>query len=198
MHEVLLETLVGKVADYQKQAQEIREMIKGLPDLSPALDQIGERIDRIEGAVKEIPDRIAFPESAMLDLEKELQRHRRKLEEPLKKELWHHHHISKPLLACIVLVAIVLTLMVFLESTWNQARQHRDADVKYRYLKLYGGTVLVKRLDSMDSVCLADPDGMRNEVEQEEDRRREEARKWEQLQEKKAEVKEMEREGRGK
>ena len=35
-----------------------------------------------EQAVKEIPERIAFPESAMEELEKELKRHGYKLENP--------------------------------------------------------------------------------------------------------------------
>jgi hypothetical protein len=193
MSEILLETLVDKVDGYQKQAREILEKIQALPDYSSTLAQVNQRIDSIEGEIKSIPERISIPEKDLLELQKELRSHWIQLQLPLKQEVRHHHHLSKPLIVCLALVGLVMTLIVLLNLAWDQSRQHQDADIKYRRMKLFDSPGIVRYLHYVDSLYLVDPDQMRKGVVQEEDRRQAELERLEKLQEKRGEVRELEK-----
>lgn len=194
MSEILLQTLVEKFGEYQKQLEGLQKSVEQIPDNSPILEQINHRMDQIEAKVEGIPGRISIPEQKLETLEFELMRNTDQLRQPLKQEVLHHHHLSKPVWACLAMGSIVMVMTAFLTLAWAQARQHRDADIKYRYTKLFAGPGALEYLNYVDSLYLSNPDQMRKKVTQEEDRRQEEFEKQQRLKEKKEEVKELEKE----
>ena len=173
MSEVLLQVLVEKISAYQNQAEEIKEMIQSLPDYTPALWQANQRIDAIQAEIKNIPARISIPEKALLELKGELGAHRGQLQHPLKQQVRHHHQLSKPIWVCAGLTAIVIILISVLVLAIDQARQHKAADIKYRYLRLYSSGELLHDLDDLDGEYQATPDDLQKKVEQEEKHRQE-------------------------
>jgi hypothetical protein len=197
MNEVFLETLIELVSNNEKTIQETKGLIKELPDHREILAQIGTRMDNIEKEVQEVPSRVSIPVAEILILQQLLQDHCRQLAIPLKKEVRHEHHMSKPLLGYVIAILVILGLILLEYHTWNRAGQHEENDIKYRYLKVSKDGSQQKFLHALDSAYTSNPGQFRKDVLLEEDHQREESEKWQRLEEKKGEVKELEKETQG-
>jgi hypothetical protein len=86
------------------------------------------------------------------------------LRHPVESKVQHHHHIPK-----ITWIAAGLFLVLCLVCTgWymtaRDSGQYQANDIKYRQLKLTADSASHQYLVQLDSVYLADPDKMRNNV----------------------------------
>ncbi|SRR5258708_7375471 len=194
MNDVFLETLIELVSSNEKTIQEIKELLKGLPDHSPTLGLLDTRIDGIEKAVQDIPSRVSMPIAEIVLLQHQLEVHRRQLDIPLKKEVRHEHHISKSVLGYVVLSLVILGLILLEYHTWTAASQHNENDIKYRYLQVFQDSQGKDYLHRLDSQYNSDPGQFRKEVIRQEEHNREQQEKWQRLQEKKEDLKEYEKE----
>src|SRR6185437_12303827 len=132
MSQVLLETLVGAVDALEKKTKAIQGQINSLPDHSENLSHLDDRLSATEAEVKSLPDKIFMPLPEIKALTDELQKHRQLLAIPLKQEVRHEHHLSKPVLVCIFL-SLALVGLLFLQCyTWQEADKHKENDIKYR------------------------------------------------------------------
>lgn len=196
MNEVFLETLIDLVSNNEKTTQEIKGLVKDLPDHSPALGQIDARLEGMEKEVQDIPNRISMPIAEILILQQLLQDHCQQLMIPLKKEVRHEHHMSKPVRWYIVLNLIILGLILLEYHTWMTARRHQENDIKYRYLQVFQDAQGRDYLHNLDSQYNLNPDQFRKDVIQKEDHNKEQLEKLQRLEEQKEEVKELEKEAK--
>jgi hypothetical protein len=172
MNEILLQTLIDKMTAFQKQQQEQNEMIKALPDYSPAIEQVNDRMDRIQTEIKTIPGRISLPEEEIINLTKTLSAHTLQLQQPLKSEIRHHHHLTRPLWACFVLAALSLTLIAFLVQARDRIAENKASDIKYRFIRSIN-LETEQSIASYDSLYETNPDQMEKTVEARERHRQE-------------------------
>lgn len=194
MNEVFLETLIELVSNNEKTIQETKGLVKGLPDHSQVLAQIGTRMDGIEKEVQEVPSRVSMPIADIQALKRQLQDHSRLLAIPLKNEVRHEHHMSKPLRWYIALGLVILGLLFLLYHTWDRASQHEENDIKYRYMQAFLDAEGKKYLHHIDSQYNLNPGPFRKNVIQQEEHNKEQLEKMQRLEEQKEGVKQLEQE----
>ncbi|MES1249553.1 MAG: hypothetical protein ABUL46_02670, partial [Chitinophaga rupis] len=192
MNEVFLETLIELVTSNEKTIQETKGLVKGLPDHSQILALIGARIDRIEKEVREVPNQVSVPVAEIQALKRQLQDHSRLLAIPLKKEVRHEHHMSKPIRWYIALSLVILGLLFLLYHTWDRANHYEENDIKYRYLQVNQAPPGQAYLHEVDSLYNLNPGPFRTEVMQQEEHNKEQLEKLQRLEEQKEGVKELE------
>ena len=192
MSDILLQTLVEKVTAMDKRSQETQEMIRRLPDYSQPIEQVKDQVGVLQEMVLAVPGAISIPAKEIKELTKHLQQHTEQLQQPLKQEVRHVHHLHWPVITCFILGGVILMLVVFLNVAWEKIHEHQAADIKYRDLRLWGTDALQRILDERDSEYLADPDGMEKFVTQEEQRRQEVRQAQDRLEENQKEIRELE------
>ncbi len=131
-------------------------------DLKEAVGKQGETIDKLATAV-------SIPVGEIRTLRQDLAKHERLFEKPLHKEIHYRHFLGWPIVA-VVLAAVGA---VFMFGLWQDASYQLSAkkenDIKYRYMKLSGESVIQKRVDSADQAWLADPEQFKKAVEGDEE-----------------------------
>jgi hypothetical protein len=196
MEEIILQEVIGKITDQDKQLQAVQTELRALPDHAPALQQMQQQIEGLRAEVEDIPKRISLPEQALNNLGRDIRRHADLLKGPIQQEVRHHHHVVKIFWIAAGLLVCCLVLVVLLVNARDNTSRHEAADVEYRYLRISGGRGLAKVLDNADSVYIADPGKMEEFVEEQERVRREEAERLRILEEKRKEVRELEAAGK--
>jgi hypothetical protein len=191
MSEILLESLVGAVDALEKKTKEIEDQVKGLPDHSGSIRGIDSRLVAAENDIKELPGKIFMPLPEILALTHELQNHSRLLSTPMKQEVRHEHHLSKPIVVCIVLSLFVIGLLFLEYYAWFQADQHKENDIKYRFLKVFQDSQGQKLLHDLDSQYNANPNEFRNQVTQQEKIEQERFEDFQRVQENQKEIKNL-------
>lgn len=197
MNEVLVETLIDTMSNNEKETREVKELIKALPDHRLALEFLNTRMEGIGKAVEDLPNRISMPVMEIVALQQQLQEHSRKLAIPLKKEVRHEHHMSKPLRWYIALSLVILGLLFLLYHTWNTASQHEENDIKYRYMQVFLDAKGKRYLHNLDSLYNLNPGPFRKNVINQEEHNKEQLEKLQRLEERREGVKELERETQG-
>jgi len=137
MSEILLDSLVRSVETLEKKTDKMQGQVNGIPDHSEFHKNVADRLGAAENDIKELPGKIFMPLPEILGLTHELQVHSQLLSTPLKQEIRHEHHLSKPIIVCIILSFVVFGLLFLEFYTWFQADQHKDNDIKYRFLKAF-------------------------------------------------------------
>jgi hypothetical protein len=164
MSEILLDSLVRSVETLEKKTDKIQDQVNGLPDHSEFHKNMADRLGAAENDIKELPGKIFMPLPEILGLTHELQVHSRLLSTPLKQEVRHEHHITKPIIVCIVLSLVVIGLLFLEYFTWFEADQHKANDLKYRYLRVFEDSQGLSTLRKIDSEYSADPAAFRDQV----------------------------------
>ena len=191
MSEILIESLVGAVDALEKKTKEIQDKVNGLPDHTDLHKNINSRLDEAENEIKDLPSKIFMPLPEILGLTHELQIHSRLLKAPMKQEVRHEHHLSKPIVVCIVLSLVVIGLLFLEYYTWFQADQHKQNDIKYRFLKVFQDSQDQKSLHDLDSQYNVNPNEFRNQVTQQEKIEQERFEDFQRMQENQKEIKNL-------
>lgn len=191
MSQVLLETLVGAVDTIEKRTKAMQEQINGLPDHSENLSNLDDRLSATETEVKNLPGNILMPLPEIKALTDELQKHRQILAIPMKQEVRHEHHPSKPVLICIVLSLVIVGLLFLEYYTWLEADKRKENDMKYRYLEVFQSPEGQYYLNEVDSQYNSDPGEFRKEVTSQEAIKRQQFEDFQRVQEKQEEIKDL-------
>ena len=168
MSEVLWDTVVRAVDGLEKKTNGLQDQVNGLPDHSEFLRNINGRLGAAEAEIKDLPRKIFMPLPEILALTNALQTHSQLLSMPLKKEVRHEHHLSKPVWACIVMFLIIIGLLFLEFYTWFEADQRKENDIKYRSIKAFASPKDRKSLDRLDSAYNSNPEQFTKAVLQQE------------------------------
>lgn len=191
MSDVLWDTVVRAVEGLEKKTTGLQDQVNGLPDHTEFLRNINGRLGAAEAEIKDLPEKVFMPLPEILSLTKVLQTHSQILSMPLKKEVRHEHHLSKPVWACIVMFLVIIGL-VFLELyMWFEADQHKENDIKYRYLQVFQEPEGQKYLHQLDSQYTLNPAEFRKTVIDREKIQRDSFEDFKRMQEKQQQIRDL-------
>jgi hypothetical protein len=189
MSEVLLETLVGAVTALEKKTKDIQDEIKALPDHSDFLRSTNSRLGAAEQEIKSLPEKVFMPLPEIIALTTALQKHSALLSVPMKQQVRHEYHLTKPVWACIVMFLVIIGLLFLEYYTWLEADLHKENDIKYRYLQVFETPEGKELLHNLDSQYTSDPDQFHKEVIQQEKIDRDRFDDFQRIKDKQEEVK---------
>ncbi|HXB08735.1 MAG TPA: hypothetical protein VNW04_16505 [Puia sp.] len=164
MSEVLWDTVVKAVENLDKKTNGLQDQVNGLPDHSESLQNIDGRLGAAEAEIKALPEKIFMPLPEIIALTKALQTHSWLLSLPMKQEVRHEHHLSKPVWACFVMSLVIIGLLFMLYYKWFQADLRKENDLKYRYLQVFQPPEGQKCLHQLDSHYASNPNEFRKTV----------------------------------
>lgn len=176
-HEVLLNTLTQEVQELKGRNMNIEKLNERLGSLEQVLHVTGIKIGSIEGEERRL-------RGAIDGLKQELAK-------PLLYR--HHHNVSLSMWIAAGLFLILSVVLACWYNTGEKLNEHRETDIKYRFLRLQHDRTLLLWLHKADSLHHVRPDSMRDVVETEEERHKRAYELMEQAARKEAEAKELRR-----
>jgi len=168
MSEVLLDTIVRKVEAQDKKQDDLQKQVDSFHDHSETLKNINVRLDTTEAEIQDLPKKISFPLLEMTWLTNALEKNSKINSRPIKAEVRHEHHLSSPIWTLIVMSLVIIGLLFVEYYTWFQANQHKENDIKYRYLQVFQPPDGKKFLHQLDSQYTSNPDQFIKDVIQQE------------------------------
>ena len=123
MSEILLQTIVEKLETLEKSQQELKSKIDAVPEYSKEFKDLQERLRMTQMDIKSMPQQISIPLSDIVSLKETITKLKIELKEPLTQKVKHIHYTSKPLLACIVLVMIIVGLCVWISKLYDRQNE---------------------------------------------------------------------------
>ncbi|GAC1416501.1 MAG: hypothetical protein NVS1B13_00380 [Flavisolibacter sp.] len=119
MNEILLQTIIDKLESLEKSNIELSGKGNAVNDYSPELENINELIKKIHSEIHNIPSQIYFPSDEIYAHRIAMKALTEQLRQPVQQRERHIHYLSKPILACIVLVAIIIGLSVWVGQLYE-------------------------------------------------------------------------------
>jgi len=164
MSEVLWDTLVTAVENLDKKTNGLQDQVNSLPDHSESLRNIDGRLDAAEAEIKALPEKIFMPLPEIIALTKTLRTHSRLLSLPMKQEVRHEHHLTKPVWTCFGMLLVIIGLLFLIYYKWLEADLRKENDLKYRFLQVTQPPDGQKLLHLLDSQYTSNPDQFRNSL----------------------------------
>lgn len=84
--------------------------------------------------------------------------------QPMKSEVFHHHHVSIGLWAAIGMFLVLCLISCGWYMTGQKVEDYQENDIKFRYLKLAADSARSCYLHHLDSLYRQDPDSFENVV----------------------------------
>lgn len=103
----------------------------------------------------------------------------------------HHHYVPRLMLISAGLFLVLAVVLMGWFSSWQRLSDYRSSDTKLRYLRLQQDTIVLRWVYFADSLELAGPDRLRDDVKREEVARERRRRLLEQAGQKEAEATEL-------
>jgi ABC-type maltose transport system permease subunit len=122
MNEILLQTLIDKIVIQQREFQEVKELIRQVPDYAQALEQVNRRIDKVQTEVKGIPGQIPVPIEEMKVLKTLIIDHQMVLLKPIRHQVKYVHRLHKAILISIALVTMLIIVSILLYNAYAWRR----------------------------------------------------------------------------
>lgn len=191
MSEVLGDTVVRSVEKLDKKTNELQDQVNGLPDHGEFLRNIDGRMNAAEAEIKDLPKKIFMPLPEIITLTKALQIHSRLLSMPMKQEVRHEHHLSKPIWACLAMFLVIIGLLFMLYFKWFEADLRKENDLKYRHLQVFQPPEGQKLLHQLDSIYNSNPDQFRKSVLRQEKIQLDSFEDFKQMQQKQQQIKDL-------
>ena len=189
MDEVLVDALVQKLEAFDKWSKDTEGRLKNLPDHTDFIKRMNGRLLSAEKEIKDLPAKIFMPIPEIEAFTAEVGELRKQLATPQKQDVRHEHHLSKPIFVCIGLLLVTVTLGFLLYYSWLRADQHKENDIKYRYLEVFQDAQGQRSLHVLDSLYRANPKEFRNAVIQQERIEKERFEDYQRMQENQEEMK---------
>ncbi len=153
MSELLLNTIIEKLSMQSMDVDAIRDKTESLQENLNVLKDLQSQLKSVEKTIQ----KISFPEKEVKQLSFDLNRTTLILQQPLKNEVIHHHHVPK----LVGITATMFLLLCIVCSGWYAAhdklQNYIANDTKFRYLKLDTDHVLQKLLLMTDSLYIQNP-----------------------------------------
>lgn len=191
MDEVLMDAVVQKMEAFDKWSKDTEERLKNLPDHTDFIKRMNGRLMSAEKEIKDLPAKIFMPITEIEAFTAQVRELRKQLAIPLKQEVHHEHHLSKPIFVCIGLLLVIFALGLTLYYSWLQTDQNKENDIKYRHLEVFLDAQNRKYLHVLDSIYNANPKVFRDEVMQQERIEKERFEDYERMQENQQEIKNL-------
>lgn len=149
MHQII-ETLAAKLDKQEKSLQDLDEKVKSIPDSSGKIVEIWKEMN---GTFI----RHSLTKEEVVTLTAALSENIRIMKTPRTENLIHHHHLSKVIFIAIALVVVVAVLSMGWYNTADSLKQYKEADTKYRFLKLQDSRSIQQLLITTDSLYYRTP-----------------------------------------
>lgn len=147
----IIETLASKVDEQEKLLQDLDEKVKAIPDNSGKIAEIWKEMHNIFL-------QHSLPKEEVVMLTAALSQNIRIMKTPRTENLiHHHHHLSKVIFIVVVLVIVVAVLSMGWYNTADSLKQYKEADTKYRFLKLQDSRSIQQLLTTTDSLYYRTP-----------------------------------------
>ena len=159
MSELLLNTIVEKLSMQSMDVDAIRERIENLPANLDVIKDLQAQLTSVEKTIQ----KISFPEKELKQLAFDLNRAILILQQPVKKEVVHHHHVPNLVWVTAGLFLILCIVCSGWYTTHDKLENYIAGDTKYRYLKLDTEKTLQKILLFTDSLYFQNPK-MRDDI----------------------------------
>jgi hypothetical protein len=212
LSEEFKDAMIEKIVNLGADIERISEQIHKLPDptaalgdfdkrvgeLTQRLGQLGDNLGKVGDEFGKISQRLSLPVASIDRLSQQLTQHALLFEKPLKKSVHYTHFLGRSMLVGTVLFIMIVGLTILWNRTQIKANQHAENDIKWRQAKLTPDSLVLKALDKTDRAYLADPDGFRKAVIDEEERREELFEQWQHMQQVTREIEHLEEEGKKK
>lgn len=132
--------------------------------------QLKKEIEFLRNDLKKLPAQI-LPSTAKLgELSVGIDNLSRQLRVPLQNRIEHTHELHKGVLISLSLFLLSVALFWALINSYQNNKQYKANDLKYRYLKVTNTTGIIKLCNITDSLYQKNEDSFRTGVEQEEQR----------------------------
>lgn len=165
MSELLMQTIVEKL-------EGIELFLKATDGNKSQPVDLAPMVNEINTLKKELPTLLArhSPDAKKLEeLTRSIDRLQQQIQAmPNTSRVEHRHHFHKAIWISVSLFLIGFFLAWGWMNTYSQLERYEAADIKYRYLKVFGTQALNKLTTRVDSLYQKDNPGFRNSVEQEE------------------------------
>jgi len=165
--EIMLDAVVEKVENQQKrmQTQEekltlVEKKVNAIPDHSKDIGEVKTSFRDLLAVSKSQNTLMSKIEVFIFSLKTATDI----LQHPAESRVQHHHHIPKITWVTAVLFLVLCLVCTGWYMTANNSAQYQANDIKYRRLKLVVDSASHQYLVRLDSIYLADPDKMRNNV----------------------------------
>ncbi len=159
MSELLLNTIIEKLSMQSMDIDAIRGKIENLPENLNVLKDLHTQLSSVENTIQ----KISFPEKEVKQLSFDLNRATSILQQPLKSEVAHYHHVPKLSWITAGLFLILCIVCSGWYTTQSELENYIAGDTKYRYLKLDNDKTLQRLLFITDSLYHLNPK-MRDDV----------------------------------
>jgi len=161
---LLLQTIVEKL-----ESLELAWKVSGDTEKGTVV-QLKKEIEFLRNDLKKLPAQI-LPSTAKLgELSVSIDNLSRQLRVPLQNRIEHTHELHKGILISLSLFLLSVALVLALINAYQNNKQYKANDLKYRYLKIANSAAIVKLCNFTDSLYQKDEDSFRTGVEQKEQR----------------------------
>lgn len=188
MSEVLLQTIVEKL-----EALGVALLKKESTEDVVRREALVKEIKLFQSEIKMFRENFTLTNDKMSELTRSIQLYANLLQQPLKNNVEHKHHLHKGLW----MTAILFNTSILLAFAWNNAlqtqKQFEANDIKYRSLKVRGNESLLKLLHYTDSLFIVNGENLRKTTLQEEERLAKQAEMLRLAGQKEKEAKELKR-----
>ncbi len=164
MSELLLQTIVEKL-----ESLELAWKVSGDPEKETVV-QLKNEIEFLRSDLKKLPTQILPSTAKLCELSMCIDSISRQLQVPLQNRIEHKHELHKGFLISISLFLLLVILIWALINFYQNNKQYKANDLKYRYLKIADNTAILKLCSITDRLYQKNEDSFRIGVEQEEQR----------------------------
>ncbi len=164
MNELLLQTIIEKL-----ESLELAWKVSG--DIEKeAVTKLKKEIEGLRHDFKNLPAQFLPSTSKLGELSSGIAGLSRQLQVPLQNRIEHKHELHKGMLIAISLFLLSVVLILVLINSYQNNKQFKSNDLKYRYLKVVNNAGIQKICKITDSFYQKNQDSFRAKVEQEERR----------------------------
>ena len=131
---------------------------------------IKQELETLRKEIKNLPSQLLLGTVKLGELSTNINRLNEQLQKPVSSRIEHKHELHKGFLIIISLFLLSVILICALINSYQNNKQYKANDLKYRYLKVADNTAILKLCNITDSLYQKNEDSFRIRVEQEERR----------------------------
>jgi hypothetical protein len=167
-------------------------MDQRLGELTGRLEKQDANFEKTGEELRKISQQLSLPAASIEQLRQQLEQHTQLFEKPLKKSIHYTHFLGRSMLVSAILIIIIMGLTILWNRAQIKANLHEENDIKWRQAKLTPDSLILKALEETDRAYLADPEGFRKAVVDEEERRQELFEQWQRVHQAAGEIERLE------
>ena len=132
--------------------------------------EIKQELELLRKEIKNLPSQLLLGTVKLGELSSNINRLNEQLQKPVSNRIEHKHELHKGVLITFSLFLLSVVLIWALINAYQNNKQYKSNDLKYRYLKVADNAGILKLCNITDSLYQKNEDLFRTGVEQEERR----------------------------